>query len=118
MKPSNRQFSFAFCVFLLLLEYVIAWLGSTQASLVVTTVNPWYTSDEISRQLINSQPKAIFCLVENFDVVKKACELAKQPNVKLIAIKNELDDSFRSDMINFTELMNPKGKHTSHLTEI
>lgn len=90
-------------------EYAIAWLGSSEAGLVVTTVNPWYTSEEISRQLTSSQPKAIFCLLDNFDVVKKACALANLPDTKVIAIKNELSHSYRSDMINFTELMNSKG---------
>lgn len=78
--------------------------------MVVTTVNPGYTSEEISRQLISSQPKAIFCLIDNFDVVKSACLLAKQPGIKVIAIKSELGHSFRDDMINFTELINTKGK--------
>lgn len=91
-------------------EYVIAWLGSAEASLVVTTVNPWYTSEEISRQLISSQPKAIFCLIDNFDAIKNACVLAKQPDIKVIAIKSELSQSFGDGMINFTELMSPKGK--------
>lgn len=90
-------------------EYAIAWLGSSEAGLVTTTVNPWYTSEEISRQLISSQPKAIFCIVDNFDVVKKACALAQLPDTKVIAIKTELSHSFRSDMISFTDLMNPKG---------
>lgn len=85
-------------------------MGAVEASLVVTTVNPWYSSEEISRQLISSRPKAIFCLIENFDVVKKACELAQQPGIKVIAIKTESNQSFRDDMINFTELINPKGK--------
>lgn len=90
-------------------EYAIAWLGSSEAGLVTTTVNPWYTSEEISRQLVSSQPKVMFCLVENFDVVKKACTLADLPDTKVIAIKNGLSQTFRSDMISFTELMNPKG---------
>lgn len=89
---------------------MIAWLGSVEASLVVTTVNPWYTSEEISRQLLSSRPKAIFCLIDNFDVVKKACELAQQSDIKVIAIKSELSHTFRDDMISFTELMNTKGK--------
>lgn len=94
---------------LLFLEFPIAWLGASEASLVVTTVNPWYTSEEISRQLISSRPKAIFCLVDNFDVIKRACTLANLSDTKVIAVKNELNQSFRNDMINFTELMNPRG---------
>lgn len=98
-------------------EYAIAFLGSIEAGLVVTTINPWYTCEEISRQLISSQPKAIFCLIDHFDVVKKACLIAHQPDIKVIAIKNELSHSFRSDMINFTELMNPKGKQRFFFNE-
>lgn len=90
-------------------EYPIAWLGSSEASLITTTVNPMYNSEEISRQFISSQPKAVFCLINNVDVVKKACEIAKQSNTKIIAIKSELNQTFRTDMINFTELINPKG---------
>lgn len=75
----------------------------------MTTVNPWYTSEEISRQLISSQPKVIFCLINNFDVVKRACALANQSDIKVVAVKSELSHSFRSDMINFTDLINPKG---------
>lgn len=92
------------------IEYVIAWLGSSEAGLVTTTINPWYTSEEISRQLISSRPKAIFCLIDHFDMVKKACAIAQQPDIKVIAIKSELSHTFRNDMINFTELMNPKGE--------
>lgn len=93
-------------------EYAIAMLGSIEAGLVVTTINPWYTCEEVSRQLISSRPKVIFCLIDHFDVVKKACFIAHQPDIQVIAIKNELNHSFRSDMINFTELMNPKGKQS------
>lgn len=89
-------------------------MGSSEASLVVTTVNPWYTSEEISRQLISSRPKAVFCLVDNFDVVKRACTHANLPDTKVIAIKSELSHSFRSDMISFTELMNPRGNFFVH----
>lgn len=91
-------------------EYVIALMGSAEAGLIVTTVNPSYNSEEISRQLISSRPKVLFCVIDNFDVVKKACVLAQQSDIKVIAIKTELGHSFRNDMINFTELMNPKGK--------
>lgn len=90
-------------------EYPIAWLGSTEASLITTTVNPMFNSEEMSCQFISSRPKAVFCLINNVDVVKKACDIAKQPNIKIIAIKSELNQTFRNDMINFTELINPKG---------
>lgn len=107
------EFSLTFALFFFLsLEYVIAFLGSIEASLVVTTVNPWYTSEEISRQLISCRPKAIFCLVDNFDVVKKACLLAQQPDIKVIAINSSSDDSFHNGAIKFNELINLNGKQT------
>lgn len=95
-------------------EYPIAWLGSSEASLITTTVNPMYNSEEISRQFISSQPKAVFCLINNVDEVKNACVIAKQHNIKIIAIKSERNQTFRADMINFSELINPKG--TQHRT--
>lgn len=91
-------------------EYVIAFLGSVEGGLVATTVNPWYTSEEMSRQLMSCQPKAIFCLVDNFDVVKKACALAQHPNIKIIAIKSKSSDQLSDNMISFDEFSNPKGK--------
>lgn len=96
----------AMCVFS---EYPIAVLGAIEAGLIVTTVNPRYSSEEISRQLISSRPKLIFCVVDNFDVVKKACELAGQSDIKLVALKTSLNQTIHSDMINFMDLINVKG---------
>lgn len=73
-------------------------------------MNPWYTAEEISRQFISSQPKAVYCLVNNFDVIKRACSLAQLPNTKIIVIKNELNDTYHSDMISFNELIDTKGE--------
>lgn len=80
----------------------------------MTTVNPWYTAEEISRQLASCRPKAIFCLVENLDVIKNACKLAQQPDVKVIAIKSEASQTIPPEVVNFTELLTTKGlKHSS-----
>lgn len=60
-------------------------------------------------------------MIDNFDEVKKACVLAKQTDIKVIAIKNELEQVYTSDMINFTELMNLKGENLhlyNYLNEI
>lgn len=87
----------------------MAFLGSIESGLAVTTINPWYTSEEMSRQFISCQPKAVFCLVDNFDVVKKACTLAEQPNIKIVAIKLDSTNQLRDDMISFDELINTAG---------
>lgn len=112
------------------LEYPIALLGSIEAGLVVTTVNPWYTAgtfvldknkttfhfkplsflEEISRQLISSQPKVIFSLVENYAVIEDACKLANQSSTKIIAVKTEITQTVEPHMINFFDLINTRGK--------
>lgn len=94
-------------------EFVIALLGSIEAALVVTTINPWYSAEEISRQLISSKPKAIFTLVDKFDVVKEACALAQQPDTKVIAIKSDASQTIRSEMIHFDGLMSTNGMHAT-----
>lgn len=91
---------------------MVALLGSIEAALVVTTINPWYTADEISRQLLSSKPKAIFTLVEKFDVVKEACSLAQQHDTKIVAVKFDSSQTIRSDMISFDELMSTNGIHS------
>lgn len=97
-------------------EYAIALLGSIEAALVVTTVNPWHTAEEISKQLISSRPKAIFTLIENADVVKEACSLAQQPDIRIIIIKSGPYQTICLDSINFNELINTSGMF-SQLTE-
>lgn len=90
-------------------EYAIALLGTIEAALVVTTVNPLYTAGEISKQLISSRPKAIFTLVDKIDVVKEACSLAQQPDIKIIAIKSGPGQAIGSGVINFDGIMNTNG---------
>ncbi|XP_046735771.1 4-coumarate--CoA ligase 1-like [Diprion similis] len=53
-------------------ETAIAFLGSVEAGLTVTTVNPHYTVDEISRQLINAGAKGVITNAEIATVVLKA----------------------------------------------
>lgn len=85
-------------------------MGPIESGLAVTTINPGYTSEEIGRQLLSCQPKAIICLVSNYNVVKNACVLAQQLNTKIIAIKTDSSIPFPDDAINFFELMNCEGK--------
>lgn len=86
-------------------------MGSIEGGLIVTTVNPGYTSEEISRQFASCQPKAVFCLVENYESVKNACNLAQQPNTKIIVIKTNPTASIpNGGAIDFRELINSDGK--------
>ncbi|XP_055327156.1 uncharacterized protein LOC129580589 [Sitodiplosis mosellana] len=94
-------------------EYAIAFLGSIEGGLIVTTVNPGYTSEEISRQFMSCQPKAVFCLIDNYEVVKNACILAQLPNTKIIAIKIDSTASFPNGAIDFSELTNSYGINLS-----
>lgn len=86
-------------------------MGSVEGGLIATTINPSYTSEEISRQILNCQPKAIICLAENVDVIRKACLLTQQPDIKLITIQNDSNSPRPSGTISFTELMNVDGKN-------
>lgn len=92
-------------------EYVIAFLGSIEGGLAVTTVNPGYTIEEICRQFVSCEPKAVFCLLEHVKVVREATVLAKQPHIKIIAIKSETERAWDNGVINFDELINPKGEY-------
>lgn len=93
------------------IEYAIAFLGSTEGGLIATTINPSYTSEEISRQMLNCRPKAIVCLAENVDVIRKACVLAQQPDIKLIIIQIDPNCSRPSGTISFDELMRVDGNN-------
>lgn len=103
-------FTKLFLYFINSIEYAIAFLGSAEGGLVVTTVNPSYTSEEISRQMLSCQPKVIICLTDQVDVVKKACTIAQQTDIKVITIQND-PNSFRpNDTISFNELINTDGE--------
>lgn len=76
-----------------------------------------YFSEEISRQLVSSQPKLIFGTVANYDVIKKACALANLPDTKVIALKTELGQTLRDDMINLMDLASTRGVSLSASSE-
>lgn len=65
--------------------------------------------EEISRQLISSQPKVIFCTSQNADVLREACKLAQLNDVKLVAVKVSKDHSLPSDVINVSEIIKTDG---------
>lgn len=71
----------------------------------------------MSRQLVGSRPKLIFGTVPNFDTIKKACDLAKLADVKVVVLKTELSQTVRDDMINLMELAGTRGVNLSASSE-
>lgn len=70
-----------------------------------------FISEEIATQLICSSPKMIIGLADRDDVLRKACEIAKKPEIKVVSVKNDLNTAIKPGMINFFEMINPKGKY-------
>lgn len=85
------------------------FLGSIEAGLKVTTVNSAYTPNEIAHQLADCQVKVVFCEIDNYDSVKKACDLAKLNGTKIIVLKTESGQSIPSGAVNFDELVDTTG---------
>ncbi|KAK4887095.1 hypothetical protein RN001_003366 [Aquatica leii] len=85
-------------------EYPICILGSLLANLKVTTVNPAGTVDEIKRQMIDTDTKAIFtvCSLENH--IRQVIRTLPAP-VPIITIKTKTTDTTPEGFINFSELL-------------
>lgn len=67
-------------------ETILALLGSLEADLVVTTVNPYYTPEEISRQLKSSGTKAIVTVTEIAKNVAAAAKTSVAPGTTFMVI--------------------------------
>ncbi|KAJ6636980.1 4-coumarate--CoA ligase 4, partial [Pseudolycoriella hygida] len=85
-------------------EFAISVLGILEAGLVVTTINPIYTAEEISRQLISSKPKIVFALAETYKTIKAAAEIAKI-SIEIVIVKNNNSEDDPSGTINFSQLI-------------
>ncbi|XP_055327154.1 uncharacterized protein LOC129580588 isoform X2 [Sitodiplosis mosellana] len=85
-------------------EFPIAALGAIEAGLVLTTINPTYTAEEIQRQLEASNSKAIIGTPNTFATINEAVKNSKK-DIKIICIKTEADQSFPSGAINFADLI-------------
>lgn len=90
-------------------EFAIAAFGAIEAGLVLSTLNPIYTSDEIAKQLVNSNTKVLIGTVENYDTLYKAIHLSKTP-IKLVMIKTEMGQSLPQHTIDFDDLLNNTSK--------
>lgn len=67
-------------------ETILALLGSLEADLIVTTVNPFYTPEEIAGQLKNSGTKAIITVTEIAKNVAAAAKSSLAPGVPFMVI--------------------------------
>ncbi|XP_077301851.1 uncharacterized protein LOC143922475 [Arctopsyche grandis] len=95
-------------------EFPLAALGSLHAGCIVTTVNPIYKSEEVSRQLKNSKAKAIVTTKECYPEVKKAIEELKQ-SITIILIDS---DDLPEGAIKFAEFVENFNEDTDCLRNI
>ncbi|GFG36226.1 hypothetical protein Cfor_11307, partial [Coptotermes formosanus] len=72
-------------------EWPIVLLGAMEAGLVVSTANPHYTAEEITRQLRDTQPKGIVTLSAIFPTVQEAIKLSGTHPKPLIVIAPGLE---------------------------
>ncbi|KAF5302853.1 hypothetical protein FQA39_LY02033 [Lamprigera yunnana] len=86
-------------------EYPICVFGCLQANIVVTTINPNYTPDEISKQLLDTNPKAIITLGTLYSVVTTSLRITNQ-KIPIISIKSKETEALPIGAINFHELLN------------
>lgn len=83
-------------------EFPIVTFGCFLAGLKITTLNPMYTSDEITRQLNDSQAKVLVTIPELFETARTATKLP------IITIPNKSGASIPQGAINFNELINER----------
>uniref|UniRef100_A0A1B0D2R2 Uncharacterized protein n=1 Tax=Phlebotomus papatasi TaxID=29031 RepID=A0A1B0D2R2_PHLPP len=95
-------------------EFPIAALGALEAGLVVTTVNPIYTPDEICRQLVDADAQFVVTTVDRFDALKEACALTKR-SIRIATVRHKATEALPEGAIDFAELVNPHGVDFSAL---
>ncbi|CAG9808478.1 unnamed protein product [Chironomus riparius] len=98
------------------IEFPIVALGGSEAELTVTTINPIYTSEEISRQLISSNAKLLFGDVSMSSIFKHAISKAKR-NIKIVYVTNSPSESIPADGIRLSELIETRGLDLMSLPE-
>ncbi|XP_052866177.1 uncharacterized protein LOC128272414 [Anopheles cruzii] len=97
-------------------EFPLVTLGAIEAGLVVTTINPIYTAEEISRQLVDSDTKFLVGLASNIAVLRESVQLAKR-DIRIACIRTSNDESLPAGTIDFAELSSPNGIHYSELRQ-
>lgn len=74
-------------------------------------------AEEISRQLVCSHPKAIFCSTKNAAVLREACKLANLADVKLVVVQTQPGEALPANTIDFNEVMETEGLRLSDSAE-
>ncbi|XP_016841715.1 4-coumarate--CoA ligase 1 [Nasonia vitripennis] len=95
-------------------ETAIAFLGCLEAGIVITTVNPIYTADEIARQLISSGTKAVITAAEISSTVITAVNKSI-PGGRVIVV-NDHTKPIPDGVIPFEDLIT-KGKTLAPLPD-
>ncbi|XP_074030495.1 uncharacterized protein [Leptinotarsa decemlineata] len=88
-------------------EFSIVILGLLEARLVPTTLNPLYTQNEVSTQLLDSSAKAIIVQSKAYSTVKAALDLMKL-QIPIIVIKENQADSLPQGAISLQEFVDSK----------
>ncbi|XP_031339881.1 probable 4-coumarate--CoA ligase 3 [Photinus pyralis] len=83
-------------------EFAICALGLLKANLVITTISPLATSDELRRQLNDSGSKVIITTCSLYNTAKMSIPV---PNMPILTIKTEKTDATPETAINFQELV-------------
>lgn len=95
-------------------EFPVVTFGAIEAGLAVTTINPIYTAEEISKQLIDSGAKILFGTASNYSVLKNAIDLANK-QILMVCVRTSMDENIPNGAIDFAELSNPTGVHFNNL---
>ncbi|RZC27643.1 4-coumarate--CoA ligase 1-like, partial [Asbolus verrucosus] len=90
-------------------DFPIAFLGAIQAGLVVTTVNPSYTADEMAVQFNDSGSKIVFTIVELLSLVNKATNSLKK-KIPVVLAELKSGESVPQNCIKLDELCEGKAQ--------
>ncbi|CAH0561072.1 unnamed protein product [Brassicogethes aeneus] len=85
-------------------EYPIAVLGLMESGILVTSLNPIYTSEEIARQMKDANVKAVITTIESVQIVKAANALNKI-NLPVIAVQTQSGQTCPPETIKFDEMV-------------
>ncbi|XP_057661159.1 uncharacterized protein LOC130896841 [Diorhabda carinulata] len=85
-------------------EFIICLLGSMEARMVITTMNPMYTADEIARQIEDASPKLIITQSNLVPTVKSALDISKR-KFPIVIVKETQAESLPEQTVNFSELI-------------
>lgn len=77
---------------------------------ISTKSSTFFSTDEIQRQLEDSNAKAIVGTPKIYRTIKEAIKNSKK-DIKIICIKTDEDESLPSGTINFNDLINTKSKN-------